>query len=250
MKYNNYDITTIYYSGYTITSAYGCGGYNVFETQPTPPLECAKLTYTYCGSEQDEHIISGAGGTLTSGETNNQRLHPSSSDTKLMKRAIVGECVTEIGDGAFNGESCLSYVELPSGLTKIGNGAFNQACFTAITIPNSVTTLGSAFLQCRHLKSIIIPSGVTKISYMTFTSCNSLSAITIPSGVTSIGMMAFENCSGLTSITCNAVTPPSLGSDAFKNTNNCPIYVPAQSLSTYKSASGWSQYASRIQPIT
>jgi len=40
-----------------------------------------------------------------------------------------------------------------------------------------------------------------------------------------------------------------LGASAFNDTNNCPIYVPSESVEAYKSASGWSNYASRIQPI-
>jgi hypothetical protein len=40
-----------------------------------------------------------------------------------------------------------------------------------------------------------------------------------------------------------------LGNNAFYNTNNCPIYVPSASVNAYKSASGWSTYASRIQAI-
>jgi hypothetical protein len=40
-----------------------------------------------------------------------------------------------------------------------------------------------------------------------------------------------------------------LGSSAFSITNNCPIYVPSASVDTYKAASGWSTYASRIHEI-
>ena len=38
-------------------------------------------------------------------------------------------------------------------------------------------------------------------------------------------------------------------SNAFDNTNNCPIYVPAESVSAYQSAPNWSTHASRIQAI-
>jgi len=43
--------------------------------------------------------------------------------------------------------------------------------------------------------------------------------------------------------------PPTLGSSTFDDTNNCPIYVPSGSVNAYKSASGWSTYADRIQAI-
>jgi len=40
-----------------------------------------------------------------------------------------------------------------------------------------------------------------------------------------------------------------LGSFAFYNTNNCPIYVQADSVDAYKAATNWKTYASRIQAI-
>jgi hypothetical protein len=44
-----------------------------------------------------------------------------------------------------------------------------------------------------------------------------------------------------------ATTPPSLGSNVFGNTNNCPIYVPSGSVNAYKTASKWNSYADRIR---
>ena len=32
----------------------------------------------------------------------------------------------------------------------------------------------------------------------------------------------------------------------FQDTNNCPIYVPNESVEAYKAAPGWSDYADRI----
>ena len=72
--------------------------------------------------------------------------------------------------------------------------------------------------------------------------------LTIPASVGMIDNYAFSGNSGLTRIIVEATTPPSLG------TNNTTlsavdIYVPAASVDTYKAASGWSNYASRIQAI-
>ena len=75
----------------------------------------------------------------------------------------------------------------------------------------------------------------------------SFTSITIGSGVTSIGDYGLAICPNMASITINATTPPTLGSNVFYETNNCPIYVPAESVSAYQSA--WSEYASRIQAI-
>jgi hypothetical protein len=106
------------------------------------------------------------------------------------------------------------------------------------------------FMRNYKLKSIIIPDTVVKIEDMACMKCSSLTEITIPKNVTKIYMQAFDGCSGLTRITCLAVTPPTLDDKyVFNNTNNCPIYVPAESVSIYKAASVWSSFNSRIQAI-
>jgi hypothetical protein len=47
-----------------------------------------------------------------------------------------------------------------------------------------------------------------------------------------------------------AVNPPTIsGYEHFYETNDCPIYVPLESVDAYKSAAGWSDYADRIQGI-
>lgn len=159
--------------------------------------------------------------------------------------------VTEIGDNAFSNIHNIRNVELGSGITSIGMSAF-EGCsgLTSIEIPNSVTSIGDgAFANCRGLTSIDIPNSVTSIGNNTFYFCTSLTSVTIPNSVTYIGAGSFNGCSSLTSITINATTPPTLEMWAFQNTNNCPIYVPSASVSAYQAASGWSDYASRIQAI-
>ena len=89
----------------------------------------------------------------------------------------------------------------------------------------------------------------TKIEAITFSSLSNNTGFPItfvlPVTLTSIGNECFNYSSNLRSIT----TPPTLGSDAFNNTNKCPIYVPAESLDAYKAATNWKNYASRIQAI-
>ena len=142
-------------------------------------------------------------------------------------------------------------VEIQNSVTTISDYTFGFCrALTSINIPNNVTTIGnSVFYYCEGLTSISIGNGVASIGDYAFYYCTSLTNINIPDSVTSIGYGAFDYCTSLTSITINATTPPSLGSNAFNNTNDCPIYVPAESLDAYKTATNWSSYASRIQAI-
>ena len=123
---------------------------------------------------------------------------------------------------------------------------------TSITIPSGTTKIGNnAFRDCTYLTSVTIPSGVTSIGSYAFNQCRDLTSVTISDSVTSISDRAFNQCSGLTSVTIQATTPPSLASaNAFTNTGtNLIIYVPAESLETYKTTGNWVTYADRIFAI-
>ena len=156
---------------------------------------------------------------------------------------------SNIMDVKFNSILLITKIEIGSGIIAIDGGIFNDCRnLSNVTISNNLTTIGQyAFYGCRGLTSIVIPSGVYLIGDRSFEGCRSLTSVTIPSGVTQIGSSAFYGCSALTSITVLPATPPSLGSIAFDNTSDAPIYVP--NVSTYESASGWSTYSSRLQAI-
>ena len=159
--------------------------------------------------------------------------------------------VTSIGDYVFYGCTGLTSITIPDSVTSIGNRAFqNCTGLTSITIPDSVTSIGNwAFDHCTGLTAITIPDSVTSIGGAAFQNCTGLTSITIPDSVTSIGDAAFNYCTGLTSITVLSVTPPTGGYRMFSGTNDCPIYVPAESVNVYKTAEYWSDYADRIQAI-
>ena len=148
-------------------------------------------------------------------------------------------------------ERDITTLNIPSGTSQIGNYAFYYyGALTSVTIPNSVTSIGTyAFYNCSSLTSIVIPNSVTSIGSGAFNYCSGLKSVTIGNSVTSILSDAFYNCSSLTSVTIEATTPPTLTNTTFNNTNNCPIYVPAESVDAYKQATNWSSLADRIQPI-
>ena len=72
------------------------------------------------------------------------------------------------------GNNGIKRVIIGDSVTSIGNNAFRQCRFlTSVTIPNSVTTIGrSAFSGCSSLTSVTIPNSVTTIGNNAFTNNN------------------------------------------------------------------------------
>ena len=87
-------------------------------------------------------------------------------------------------------------VIIENGVTSIGDNAFYACSYiTSITIPNSVTSIGSsAFSYCYDLPSVTIPNFVTTIGALAFRQCYGLTSVNIANSVTSIGDSAFYKC--------------------------------------------------------
>ena len=195
-----------------------------------------------------------------------------------LQSVIIGPSVKKISAYAFDGCSALQEIEIPNSVTIIGQYAFSLCqSLSKVTIPNSVTTIGeSAFSSCTALTSVVIPDSITSIEFGVFGGCSSLTDVTLPDSITSIGNSSFASCSALesftipvnvnfigwkafnyctalTSVYCKPETPPTLESDVFRSTTaDLKFYVPNSVddsiLNSYKTASGWSEYASAIEP--
>lgn len=112
---------------------------------------------------------------------------------------VIPNSVTDIGGYAFSACMRLTNIVLPENLNSIGEGAF-QGCenLETIHIPENVSSIGSAaFSSCRGLKQVNIPKSVTRIEESVFSGCENLTDITIPETVTYIGESAFRWCHNL-----------------------------------------------------
>ncbi len=185
------------------------------------------------------------------------------------KNTIIPDTVIEIWNSAFETCTSLSSIEIPNSVIFIGERAFRGCTgLTSVELPNSLQFISdAAFFGCSGLSTINIPNSVHYLGGLLFYGCSSLSTIVIPNSVQYLGAGAFQNCSGLNSIYCLATIPPDnpneygqwansyivcdmwsvRESDMFKNTNNCPIYVPKESVGAYKTK--WSLFADRIKAI-
>ena len=137
---------------------------------------------------------------------------------------------------------CKSTV-IPNSVTCIGDCSFESSSLSTITIPNSVTSIGNRAFWCSSLGSITIPNSVTSIGESAFSS-SSLNSITMRGSVESIGAEAFRECRYLRTVVCEALTPPTCGSDVFiyASTSSATLYVPELSVYAYKNTSPWSSF--------
>lgn len=116
----------------------------------------------------------------------------------LVKRVVIGEGITEIGDNAFISSCNLEEIDLPTSLTRIGVLAL-AICpnLYAVSIPANVTDIGQlAFRDDTSLSYLILPD-IDTIRMGMFIDCSALEGITIPSSVTSIENQAFDCCGAL-----------------------------------------------------
>ncbi|MBQ6893100.1 MAG: leucine-rich repeat domain-containing protein [Clostridia bacterium] len=90
----------------------------------------------------------------------------------VIPETVEGYPVVALGDYCFELSISLGSIKIPSGVTKIGVGAFKN-CWKLdnVEIPDSVTTIEkSAFEECHILTSIDIPDSVTSIGEKALTS--------------------------------------------------------------------------------
>ena len=92
--------------------------------------------------------------------------------------------------------------------------------------------------------NIVFPEGLVTIGKSAFEYCSQMTSIELPSTIQMIAQTAFNYCYNLSSIICNAVEPPSVMQGAFNGVakDNFTVEVPAQSVTRYKTESGWSDF--------
>lgn len=151
--------------------------------------------------------------------------------------------VTTIGTKFTKNTSITSFMELPlfTGSVTYDNNHYYY---------NAQNNNGAIFYNCTKLRKVKIPEGVTNMQ-STFRNCSALAFIDLPSTVIKTAGYIWSNTPAKCLI-CRAVTPPKFTqSDAYGKLNpTLGLYVPDESVDTYKATSRWSAFASYIKPLS
>lgn len=148
----------------------------------------------------------------------------------------------------------LTSLDLSEKFNKIGGSAAFGTCPKLETIGSiesiSGTVTNTAF-QSSGLKGEIYLPYVTFIDQKAFEGCVNLEGVTLGKYIRELRYYCFRNCTSLKYIKILNPIPPALGNNdtEFINTNNCPIYVPKESVQAYKTTGHWAYWANRIQPM-
>lgn len=284
MIYNDNNSTSkVFYSGFTITKVYACGGELVWAASPyafkamytlndstTGKVSCnsdSTLRYTDFGDQVSNVMYLTVGECVDNFETHLVSLMYSSLRTidltnssitslpsnflngvSTLREATLNPNTTTIGGGAFGGCTSLSDITIPSSVTSIELGAFRNSGLRDVTIYSGITYGNQVYSMCSSLSSVTIEEGTRSIPNGTFALSSGITEVTIPSSVTYVGSQAFIGCYGLSEVTCLPTTPPNLGEEnVFPS--SCIIYVPCEAMSAYTAHTDWQPYLDKLRPI-
>ena len=168
--------------------------------------------------------------------------------------------VTSIEKSAFKDCTTIKSLHLPSSIKKIGNNAFsgcsnlervdidNLASWCQMNFEskesNPLHNGGRLFIGENEVTNIEYDETYNAVSSYAFTGVLSLQKLTLGSNISSIGSYAFDGCNNLKTIYCHRTSPIFIYSGIFAtDTYTGTLYVPRNSIASYRSASYWKDFA-------
>lgn len=154
-------------------------------------------TLTISGNGEMEHAEGNSGYAWG---TDNQSL-----DRKSIKKIVVEEGVTTLGEYIFWDCESLTEVKLPKTLTTL-----RKQCFKS----------------CTSLKSITLPNNISLIEESAFENCSALETVTFPKSLKEVHEHAFYSCN-LKKVDLSQTQVETIGSAAFAQNAHCEeVYLP------------------------
>ena len=124
------------------------------------------------------------------------------SDCESLVSAELAEGITSIGDGAFTGCYDLEKINIPNSVTSIGYDAFDSCwALTSLELPSGLSKLGSSAVIFTAIKELTVPHGVKVVDSYLAAYNDNLTTVTIEDGVNEINDHAFWSCENLENVT-------------------------------------------------
>lgn len=134
------------------------------------------------------------------------------------------------------GNSSLKKVILPEGVTTIGDGAFSFADITEIVLPTTLEIIENDSFRSTEISMLSLPQGLKTIGMTAFCWCRNLTQLIIPSSVTSIGNKSLP-INYNTTIVLEGITYGLLDVEKFDNSSMEELSLVLASVTDYSIAS-------------
>lgn len=119
-----------------------------------------------------------------------------------LTEVVINGCVSFIGKSAFNGCSSLTSINLPEGLTVLGDHALYKCAITELSTPSTLTSIRYQALEyCTNLTTLDLSNGLDSICEDAFRNDPNLNKLILPITLKYIGKYAFYGNYGIKELT-------------------------------------------------
>lgn len=118
---------------------------------------------------------------------------------RSVRTVVIKSGVTSVGDFAFDGMG-IEKVSIPEGVTYIGKSAFSFSELAEIELPGSLIAIGEGAFIGSALTQLTVPENVVSIGPWAFRHCEELLKVEIKGSISVLEAETFALCEALTEI--------------------------------------------------
>ncbi len=145
-----------------------------------------------------------------------------------IKKVILPSTTLTIGRYSFEGCSALDEVIFNDGLETISDYAFRNSGLSTLSLPDSVASIGSYSFYNTKIEVLDIPDSVSRLKKFAFYGCKNLQTISFCPRLYEIGENVFYNCTALTEVIIPK-TVTIIGNYAFSSCASLvKVVIPAE----------------------
>ena len=136
--------------------------------------------------------------------------------------------------------------KLSSAISNTIGGSSNASKVSQIIVAGKINqydfSIANNYSNCTMV-DFSRTTGATVVPSYCYSGNTKLNQILLPASIKEIQYAAFNNCSDLTELTCLAVTPPTVGSNAFAGVAaGMVVRVPEASIELYEASEAWNKF--------